>query len=102
MGFQIRFPSMAAESSEGDIPDTRLVSNSIRFHDCTFLGSLCGDRPDAFTHWRNKIQLTGSTRFYVDPSDPDLLTQPDADGLSEELLAMGDEARAELAKSSIL
>ncbi len=100
--FQPRFPLMTAAGGDGDLDDTRAVSNSIRFHDCTFLGSLCGDRPDAFTHWRNKIQLTGSTRFYVDPSDPDLLTQPDADGLSEELLAMGDEARAELAKSSIL
>ncbi len=101
-GFQIRFPSMAAESSEGDIPDTRLVSNSIRFHDCTFLGSLCGDRPDAFTHWRNKIQLTGNTRFYVDPLDPDLLAQADATELAADLTGLGYDVRAELAKSSIL
>ena len=59
-GFQPRFPLMTAAGGDGDLEDTRAVSNSIRFHDCTFLGSLCGDRPDAFTHWRNKIQLTGA------------------------------------------
>ena len=101
-GFQARFPGMTAAGGDGDITDTRSVSNSIRFHDCTFLGSISGDRPDAFTHWRNKIQLTGNTRFYVDPIDADLLDQPDAADLAAELLAIGDSTRAELAKSSML
>ncbi|MFZ9692599.1 MAG: hypothetical protein ACO3EP_11220, partial [Phycisphaerales bacterium] len=54
----------------GSPPGTKDLSHNIRFHDCTFLGSLAGDTPDTYTHWRNKIQVTGGTRLYNRPDDP--------------------------------
>lgn len=101
-GFQPRFPDMTAFSGGIEFTDTRSSSNNLRFHDCTFLGSVCGDKPGEFTHWRNKIQLTGNTRFYVDPLDTDLLEQPDAVDLAADLAAMGDPVLEELSKSSML
>jgi hypothetical protein len=100
-----RFPSIpaAADVAAGVIvPDTRTISNNIRFHNCTFLGSIAGDRLDEYTHWRNKVQITGTTRFYIDPDDPDLLSQPDAAALVAALNSLSSAARTELAKSSIL
>ncbi|MCP3905505.1 MAG: hypothetical protein GY715_17910 [Planctomycetes bacterium] len=100
-----RFPSLptAADIAAGDIvADTRLISNNIRFHNCTFLGSIAGDRLDEYTHWRNKVQITGTTRFYIDPTDSNLLAQPDAAALAAALNSMGAATRTELAKSSIL
>ncbi|MHC4809489.1 MAG: hypothetical protein ACYTEV_03895 [Planctomycetota bacterium] len=89
--------------------NTRLYSNNLRFDSCTFLGSVAGDRigsddPDdrTYTHWRNKVQFTGDTRFYIDPNDPDLLDQPDVDVLRPILLAMNDADREQLATSSIM
>ena len=101
-GFTERFPGMTADGGGSTHVDTRLVSNNIRFHDCTFLGSLAGDRPVEFTHWRNKLQLTGTTRFYIDPLDADLLTQPDASDLQAVLLGMNPDDLDQLARSSIL
>lgn len=54
--------------------NTKLISNNIRFHDCTFVGSIVADKPQVFTFIRNKIVFTGATKF-VDknpaaPSDP--------------------------------
>ena len=43
--------------------DTKTLSNSIRFHDCLFVGSIVSDMPTYFTHARNKLQFTGATRF---------------------------------------
>ncbi len=43
--------------------DTKGLSNNIRFHDCTFVGSLVSDTPTGYTHVRNKMQFTGATRF---------------------------------------
>ncbi|MDX2115687.1 MAG: hypothetical protein SFZ24_08720 [Planctomycetota bacterium] len=55
--------------------DTKLVSNNLRFHDCTFIGSIVADKPRVFTHVRNKLQFTGATRFSdrhpTEPDDPD-------------------------------
>ena len=101
-GFQQRFPDMTASNGSSQFDDTRSESNNLRFHDCTFLGSICGDKPAEFTHWRNKIQLTGNSRFYVDPFDVDLVTQPDSDELAAELNALGSSTLEELAKSSVL
>jgi hypothetical protein len=92
-----RFPGLTANG----FADTRPESNNLRFHNCTFLGSIAGDRPDEYTHWRNKIQMTGNTRFYIDPSDPDLAAQADAAQLTTHLNNLGETARAELEKSSV-
>ncbi|MBT8486459.1 MAG: hypothetical protein KJO43_12835, partial [Phycisphaerae bacterium] len=96
-------PPLVAELPDSTpVPDSRLISNNIRFHNCTFLGSIAGDRLDEYTHWRNKIQMTGNTRFYIDPNDPDLLAQPDAATLQGHLNGLSADDRTELAKSSIL
>ena len=45
---------------------TKQVSNNIRFDDCTFNGSIVTASPDEFTHVRNKLSFTGTTRFILD------------------------------------
>jgi hypothetical protein len=86
----------------GDIADTKPYSNNIRFHNCTFLGSVSGIVPGQYTHWRNKVQMTGQTRFYIDPNDAELLAQPDAAELQALLLSIQPAYREEMEKSSIL
>jgi len=92
-----------------DTDNTRLYSNNLRFESCTFLGSVAGDRIGSgdpadrtYTHWRNKVQFTGSTRFYVDPDDPDLIEQADVDVLRPILLAMAPDTLSQLERSSIM
>ncbi|MBX3363076.1 MAG: hypothetical protein KF705_16765 [Phycisphaeraceae bacterium] len=54
------------------VTDTRAYSNNIRFHDCTFVGSIVSDTPTEYTQVRNKFQFTGATRFLkVHPEYPD-------------------------------
>lgn len=51
--------------------NTKLVSNNIRFHDCTFIGSIVADKPTVFRHIRNKLQFTGATKFLSEhPTEP--------------------------------
>ncbi len=101
-------PNHDAELTDGTpVPDTRLSSNNIRFNNCTFLGSIAGIRPDEYTHWRNKVQLTGETRFYIDSEDPDLLQEildghPDAPGWQATIEGMDAADIDELSKSSLL
>ena len=61
--------------------DTKQLCNNIRFHNCLFVGSVVADKPDVYTHLRNKMQFTGSTRFAlrhpVAPDDPGLNPDPD-------------------------
>lgn len=45
------------------VHDTKPRSNNVRFHDCTFVGSIVSDVPGNYTHVRNKMQYTGATRF---------------------------------------
>ncbi len=101
-GFVDRFPDLVSTLGSSTLQDTRIHSNNIRFEDCTFLGSLAADRPGEYTHWRNKIQLTGNTRCFIDPYDQDLLQQPDSADLQSALLGIPEEDRDELARSSIL
>jgi hypothetical protein len=101
-GFIDRFPDLVSALGSDVLEDTRQHSNNLRFDGCTFLGSLAGDQPGEYTHWRNKIQLTGNTRFYIDPYDADLLQEADAATLQSNLLGLTEEDREELARSSVL
>ena len=99
---QLRFPDITATSGAIEYADTSTVSNNLRFDGCTFLGTLGGDRPLEYTHWRNKVQLTGDTRFYIDPNDADLLAESDAATLQAVLLSMPESDREEMARTSML
>ncbi|MHC4976980.1 MAG: pilus assembly PilX family protein, partial [Planctomycetota bacterium] len=54
--------------------NTKLLSNNIRFEDCTFVGSVVADKPAVYTHVRNKLQFTGDTKFFRE--HPDFPTDP--------------------------
>lgn len=60
----------------GDDRDTKELSNNVRFHDCTVVGSIVTATPKVFSHSRNKLQFTGSTSFSeshpVEPSNAEL------------------------------
>ena len=99
--YEPRFPGLEAELGGVPVPDTKLLSNNIRFHNCTFLGSVSGDRPNEYTHWRNRVNFTGATRFYLDPDDPDLREQADARDLLVFLNGMDPADRKQLVRSSI-
>ena len=104
-GFLIRprFEGLVASHPVlGEVPDTKTLSNNLRFEDCTFLGSIAGDTPAEYTHWRNKIQVTGTSRFFSDPTDKDLIAQPDGEDLQELLEDLPEEQLVEMQKSSIM
>ncbi len=104
-GFIIRtrFEGLTSSHPElGEVVDSKPLSNNLRFEGCTFLGSLAGDTPGEYTHWRNKIQITGATRFFSDPADPEVLAQPDGDDLHDLLLTIPPDVLTELQKSSIM
>jgi hypothetical protein len=101
-GYELRFEDLEATSGSTTYADTRLVSNNVRFHDCTFLGSIAGDVPSEFTHWRNKVQVTGESRFFIDPDDPNLIEQSDGAALQAVLEAIDPTDLEQMARSSIL
>ncbi|MHC4413910.1 MAG: hypothetical protein ACYS0G_01365 [Planctomycetota bacterium] len=100
--YEPKYPGLKAMLGPDELLDTKPYSNNVRFHDCTFIGSIAGIKPFEYAHWRNKIQLTGQTRFYIDPDDPDLDDQPDADDIRDIINSMPIDDLEELAKSSIL
>jgi len=57
---------------------TKDVSNNLRFDDCTFEGAIVSDTPDEFTHTRNKVTFTGTTRF------TDLTSATDSPNLTDD------------------
>jgi len=101
-GYDIQFENLTAESGGVEYNDTREISNNVRFHDCTFLGSIAGDVPSEFTQWRNKVQVTGESRFFLDPSDPDLIEQSDGVALQALLNSIDPSDREQLSRSSVL
>ncbi|GEM_PF-2611374 len=101
-GFELQFDGLTSESNGETFDNTREESNNVRFHDCTFLGSLAGDVPSEFTHWRNKIQVTGESRFFLDPDDPDLSNQSDGTVLRAVLQSIDPSDREQMARSSVL
>lgn len=59
------------------VTDSKLFSNNLRLHDCMVIGSIVSDTPKEYTHLRNKIQFTGSTRFMTEhPTDTALNPDP--------------------------
>ena len=100
--YEPKYPGLTAFLGVDELTDTKPYSNNLRFSDCTFIGSISGIKPDEYAHWRNKLQLTGETRFYIDPDDPDLDAQPDANDIRDVINGMPLEDLEELAKSSIL
>ncbi len=101
-GYEEQFSGLTADSDGVTYGNTREESNNIRFHDCTFLGSIAGDVPSEFTHWRNKIQVTGESRFFLDPDDPDVAAQSDGVALQAILNSIDPLAREEMSRSSVL
>lgn len=58
--------------------DTKPRSNNIRFHNCTFYGSIAARKPNQFTQMRNKVQFTGATKFSnKHPTDANLSPRPE-------------------------
>ncbi len=98
----LQYPGLVAETGGVEVSDTRSMSNNLRFHDCTFLGSIAGDVPDQYTHWRNKVQVTGQSRFFIDPEDVDLAQQEDGAALAVVLSEMDPAVREQLSRSSLL
>ena len=99
--YEIKYPGVEAELDGIWIADTKPYSNNLRFHDCTFIGSVAGDTPHEMAHWRNHVQFTGETRFYVDPDDPDLDEQVDAASIRAVINALDPSHLDELRRSSI-
>ena len=100
---RLRFGDLFSSHPDlGEVQDSKVLSNNLRFEDCTFLGSLAGDTPGEYTHWRNKIQITGASRFFADPNDPDLKNQPDGAELNALLESLPAEQIVEMKKSSIM
>ena len=101
--YQNRFGDLFTQHPvDGEVEDSKAYSNNIRFDGCTFLGSLAGDTPGEYTHWRNKIQITGPTRFFMDPDDESIDLQPDADTLYALMNDIPEEQFLEMRKSSIM
>jgi len=101
-GYVEQFTGLTAETGGTPYASTRELSNNVRFHDCTFLGSIAADVPSEFTHWRNKVQVTGESRFFLDPEDPDVLAQSDGPMLQALLNAIDPADREQMARSSVL
>ncbi|MCH7799075.1 MAG: hypothetical protein IID28_11625 [Planctomycetes bacterium] len=100
--YEPKYPGVEADLNGTPVPDTKILSNNIRFHGCTFIGTIAGVKPTEYTHWRNKVQLTGQTRFYIYSDDPDLDGQPDEDVIRAVIDSMAITVLEELRKSSIL
>jgi len=100
--YELKYPGVEASLGGIVIADTKVYSNNIRFHDCTFIGSVAGDRPHEMAHWRNHVQFTGETRFYIDPDDPDLDEQDDAASIRAVINALDPADLDQLRRTSIL
>lgn len=64
-----KYPGLTADVAGTEVADTKTVSNNLRFEGCTFEGAVVSDVPQGFSHVRNKIAFTGTTRFDIDDSD---------------------------------
>ncbi|MCH2145555.1 MAG: hypothetical protein MK082_10505 [Phycisphaerales bacterium] len=105
VSYELKFPGIdPAETPDGSgtISDTKTWSNNLVFNDCTVLGAIAGDRPGEYTHWRNKLQFTGATRFYLDPLDPELEAQSDSDEIISILESFSDDQADHFSRSMMM
>lgn len=63
-----KYPDKIALVGGTPVPNTKTVSNNVRFHACTFEGAIVSTAPKEYTHARNKIAFTGKTQFKIDES----------------------------------
>ncbi len=63
-----KYPNLVVDVNGQTVPNTKDVANNLRFDGCTFEGSVVSDAPTEYTHVRNKISFTGTTRFEIDNS----------------------------------
>lgn len=63
-----KYPDMTSTVDGSTVSDTKPLSNNVRFDNCTFEGSVVSDAPPNYTHVRNKLSFTGTTRFRIDDS----------------------------------
>jgi len=84
------------------IDDTKPRSNNLIFESCTILGAIAGERPREYTHWRNKLQFTGTTRFYLDPDDTEIEVQPDAEEIKTILESFSGEEFDQYVRSMMM
>lgn len=59
------------------VGNSKSTGNNIRFDNCDFEGAVISDSPERFTHVRNKMMYTGTTRFILETSSN--LTQEEKD-----------------------
>jgi hypothetical protein len=105
VSYELKFPGIepaATPDGSGTIPDTKPWSNNLVFNDCTVLGAIAGDRPGEYTHWRNKLQFTGATRFYLDPLDPEISTQSDSEQIITTLESFSEEQADRFSRSMMM
>ncbi len=62
----LKHPGRTAWVQGVELSDTKPVANNIRFDDCTFNGSIVTQSPNEYTHVRNKLSFTGTTRFILE------------------------------------
>ena len=103
--YQEKFEGLElAPGPDGDstVSDTKLLSNNLIFESCTFVGAIAGDRPAGYTHWRNKLQFTGATRFYLNTDDPSLAEQVDSEMIISEIESFTEEENDYFARSTMM
>ncbi len=64
-----KHPDRSAVVDGTEYTDTKPLGNNIRFHDCTFEGSIVSSASTEYTHVRNKAVFTGRTMFDADSNE---------------------------------
>jgi len=63
-----KHPDKVSDVNGAEVTDTKTVANNIRFDNCTFEGAIVTDAPKQYTHTRNKLAFTGTTKFDAENS----------------------------------
>jgi len=72
-----KHPDYTAMIGGTEVGDTKLHGNNLRFHHCTFEGAVVSGssdgtaQPTQYTHVRNKLAFTGTTKFELDKVSDD-------------------------------
>ena len=68
MGGTQKNPGLTATVNGNVVANTKTVSNNVRFHNCTFEGTVVTDAPPNDTHACNKAAFTGTIEFDIEGS----------------------------------